>query len=235
MFSKWSRWLNNWSGRSSRRSRRLARRPYRPATEQLETRQLLANFIVGPTVNISRSTHPEAEGTLKVNPTDPSKLFAVANSSDSNTLSAAYSTDGGTTWNFRQLGGADGLPGACCDGQATFDQFGNLFLTYLSDSLHTVVVMSTDSGKTFQTQVIFDNGAGSDQPSVATGPGDLPGSGSVWVDWNQGGMRAVGARVTGLGQVGSFSTPQLVPGANQSFGICERGVALRRSGSPSGW
>src|SRR5262249_46315663 len=127
LFTAWSRWLRSWSRPSARRNRRLDRRGFRPETEQLESRRLFA-LIVGPTVNISRSTHPEAEGTLKIDPTNPNRMFAVANSSDANALSAAVSTDGGATWNFRLLGtGSDGLPAACCDGQATFDRFGNLF------------------------------------------------------------------------------------------------------------
>lgn len=46
-------------------------------------------------------------------------------------LLAAYSTDSGATWTRRIMAtGSDSLPSAFADPRATFDQFGNLFLTY---------------------------------------------------------------------------------------------------------
>ncbi len=50
-----------------------------------------------------------------------------------------------------------------------------------------------------------------DQPSIATG------ANSVWISWtaSDGSIQASGAAVTGLGQVGTFSPAQGIPGANR--------------------
>ena len=39
---------------------------------------------------------------------------------------------------------------ACCDGQAAWDSFGNLFLVYINASVNQInVILSTDGGATF--------------------------------------------------------------------------------------
>ena len=51
-------------------------------------------------------------------------------------------------WQFR---GRHGCPLACCDASLTSDEFGNIFMVYLSNSnLSSVVAISTDGGVTFQ-------------------------------------------------------------------------------------
>jgi len=103
--------------------------------------------------------------------------------------------------------------------QAKFDRFGNLFVTYLSATgVKTVVAWSGDDGAHFAGFAIIDNGT--DQPSVATGPGGLFAAGSVWVSYFKGGnsgIMASGATVTGRigqgGTIGTFSKPQLAPGS----------------------
>src|SRR5204863_7232912 len=117
--------------------------------------------------------------------------------------------DGGASWTRVTI--ATGV--ACCDGQAAWDSFGNLFLVYLNDSVTQVnVILSTDGGVTFSTPVTAGSG-GVDQPSIAVG------NGSVWVDWNQNGnMVARGAPVTGLGVWGPFNALQAIPSATGSFG-----------------
>ena len=57
-------------------------------------------------------------------------------------------------------------------------------------------------------------GSSVDQPTIVTG------AGSVWLTWNNNGiMQASGARVSGLGQVGTFSKRQDIPKSrNCSFG-----------------
>ena len=68
---------------------------------------------------------------------------------------------------------------ACCDGQAAFDTFGNLFLVYINNSVNQInVILSTDGGVTFSAPVTAGTGS-VDQPSIAVG------NGSVWVDWNR--------------------------------------------------
>ena len=102
---------------------------------------------------------------------------------------------------------------ACCDGQAAWDTFGNLFLVYLNASVNQInVILSTDGGATFSAPVTVGTGS-VDQPSIAVG------NGSVWVDWNSGGsMVARGAPVTGLGAWGPFNALQTIPSASGSFG-----------------
>jgi hypothetical protein len=102
---------------------------------------------------------------------------------------------------------------ACCDGQAAWDTFGNLFLVYINAGVNQInVILSTDGGATFSAPVTAGSGS-VDQPSIAVG------NGSVWVDWNQSGsMVARGAPVTGLGVWGPFNAQQAIPSATGSFG-----------------
>ncbi len=78
-------------------------------------------------LNLSKMTGYQAETTIAIDPTNPNRMFASSNVS-SNGLFAAYSTDGGVIWQYVNpsktiaAGGADGLPLACCDPSAVFDQ-----------------------------------------------------------------------------------------------------------------
>jgi hypothetical protein len=142
------------------------------------------------------------------------------------------SFDGGSTWTKHLIGTggpSDPLGSACCDPSLSFDHFGNLFMTYLYLSGSKVpslvpVAVSTDGGVTFK---VITNIASSatrnaptsderrglfrfvDQPTITTGANE------VWLVFNGGGpIIATGAPVTGLGQVGSFITAEVVPGTN---------------------
>src|SRR5207249_3458815 len=130
----------------------------------------------------------EAEGTIAVDPTNPSRLFASSNQDMKPGRFAAYSTDGGATWTGRTLGtgaAGDGLPTASTDPEAVFDQYGNLFVTYIDfdDDTTVDVLLSTDGGKTFRAldQITGDpDESGVDQTKIAVGPGPN-GGGSVWL------------------------------------------------------
>jgi hypothetical protein len=161
-----------------------------------------------PVVNVSATTGNQAESFINVNPTNPNNLVATSNT-NSNSIFRAYSTDAGATWTRGTV--ATGV--ACCDGQAAWDTFGNLFLVYINNSVSQInVILSTDGGATFSAPVTAGSGS-VDQPSIAVG------NGSVWVDWNQGGsMVARGAPVTGLGVWGPFNAQQAIPSASGSFG-----------------
>jgi len=128
--------------------------------------------------------------------------------------------------------GSDGLGVACCDPNASFDQFGNYFLVYLDSRAKKVqVAYSIDGGTTMQYLGAIDHtdhsgpqsngkkwGAGVDQPSLATGPG---GTWFVYKMFAQGGqlLQVRGLPVTGLGQFGSLSPSKGVPGSKPgSFG-----------------
>ncbi len=218
MFAKpWSR-----DGRSLFDAPRIRRqdRSRRLTTEALEDRRLLT-LIVGPNVDISQSPFYEAEPTIAVDPTNPLNLFVASNvqgNPGNLGIGVGYSTDGGATWTRHVIAdGTDGFPTACCDPSSTWDRFGNLFFSYFNDA-HTaaIVLRSTDGGKNF---TLAGSIAADDQPTVTTGPGSTPGSGSVWVTFNQnGGIAVAGALVTGLGNNGAFGATQVVPGSSGNFG-----------------
>jgi len=155
-------------------------------------------------------TGNQAEGAITVDPADPSRVFAAVNVDTADQQLAAISNDGGVTWTERPIAnGADGLPQACCDSSAAFDQFGNLFLTYLSAAKNAVIVLlSTDGGQDFTTLARYP-GTFVDEPTITTGPG------GVWLTFNRNQSIVVtGAADTGPGDVGSFFAPQALRGSS---------------------
>jgi hypothetical protein len=172
-------------------------------------------------INVSKLTQNQSEGAIAIDPTNPSRVFAFSNEAIRDGMMGAYSTDAGATWTRRALAdGHDGLPAACCDPSAAFDEFGNLFISYINSATDAAVVaLSADAGKSFHRIGLFTGDV--DQPTITAG------SGSVWVTFSQSGrIRAAGAAVTGLGQVGSFSTSKSVPSPNDSnFGDIAIGTA----------
>src|SRR5213082_2116098 len=161
-----------------------------------------------PVVNVSATAGNQEESFVVVNPTNTNNLVAISNTT-SNSIFRAYSFNGGATWTR----GTIATNVACCDAQAAWDTFGNLFVVYLNSSVNQVnVILSTDGGITFGAPVTAGTGS-IDQPSIAVG------NGSVWVDWNlSGNMVARGAPVTGLGVWGPFNAQQAIPSASGSFG-----------------
>jgi hypothetical protein len=134
------------------------------------------------------------------------------------------SFDGGMTWTTKLIGDNDNLGAACCDPSLSFDRYGNLFLSYLYNVGNTVpVALSTDGGLHFD---LLANIAKPPKSKTKTGgeranfrfvdqPTVKAGQGAVWVVFNGGGpMVATGARVTGLGEVGSFFPVETVHGTN---------------------
>src|SRR5260370_973286 len=178
-------------------------------------RELIVEFSLFQSirVNVSATTGNQAESFVNVNPTNTNNIVATSNDPGTNSIFRAYSTDAGATWTRGTI--ATGV--ACCDGQAAWDTFGNLFFVYINNSVNQInVILSTDGGVTFSAPLTVGTGS-IDQPSIAVG------NGSVWVDWNQGGsMVARGAPVTGLGAFGPFNAQQTIPSASGSFG----GLAL---------
>jgi hypothetical protein len=162
-----------------------------------------------PVVNVSATLGNQAESFVNVNPTNTNNIVATSNNPGTASIFRAYSTDAGATWTRGTI--ATGV--ACCDGQAAWDRFGNLFLVYINNNANQInVILSTDGGVTFSAPVTAGTGS-IDQPSIAVG------NGSVWVDWNQNGsMVARGAPVTGLGVWGPFNAQQAIPSATGSFG-----------------
>src|SRR5438128_9408824 len=102
-------------------------------------------------VNVSATAGNQAESFVNVNPTNTNNLVAISNDPDAGpSIFRAYSTDGGTTWTRGTI--ATGV--ACCDGQAAWDTFGNLFLVYINNSVsQNNVILSTNGGVTISAPV----------------------------------------------------------------------------------
>jgi hypothetical protein len=183
-------------------------------------------------VDIFHEEGNQQETTVAVNPSNPQQVFVASNDEHLPAgLFSGRSSDGGITWIHRSVAtGSDGLPPACCDGSASWDAFGNLFLTYLTfvpagDGkflFDIVVALSTNGGASFSLLAQLSNSHDTDQPTVTTG------AGSVWVTYRDfgadfgpnGTLVARGARVSGRGAVGAFIGVQRVPGTETdgSFG-----------------
>lgn len=177
-------------------------------------------------VNISRRSGNESEEAIAVNPTNPQNIVMISNIQEGIAgLYKAVSFDGGKTWTGQIIGNFDNLVDGCCDPSLSFDEYGNLFFTYLYDYENEVpVALSTDGGLSFNVIANIakpagtnENAAGAerglfryvDQPTITAAHGE------VWVVFNAGGpMYAVGAAVAGFGQVGDFSVREVVPGTN---------------------
>src|SRR5213083_2201885 len=161
-------------------------------------------------INVTAMPGNEAENAIAVNPTNPSNVVAMSTLPDVVAgLAVGVSFNDGQTWTRRVIGTAgDPLGEICCDQQLAWDRFGNLWMTYLVNTSGDVLVaLSTDGGSSF-TKVADIVTKFGDQPSIAVGPN------SVWVSYTASPgkqIQAFGARVTGLGQFGSFSTPENVP------------------------
>jgi hypothetical protein len=178
-----------------------------------------------PNIDISQRHTNESEEAIAVNPTNPQNIVMVSNVDfpDAGMLEGV-SFDGGQTWTTKLIGNNDNLGDACCDPSLSFDNYGNLFLAYLFNVEDTLpIALSTDGGLSFNVIANIPgigkrNGKGAgekglfhfvDQPTITAAEGE------VWAIVNVGGpMGAFGAPVTGLGQVGAFSTSEVIPGTN---------------------
>ena len=212
---------------------------------------VVARPVKGP-VDASKLSGNESETAVAVNPTDPDNVVIVFEPRvGSGLVRVLYSTDGGATWTTNVIANGGELGHACCDGTLSWDEFGNLFLGYLSDDNFNVVpvAVSVDGGRTFRLVQNVDpglnprrhatainrrgiEGSGVDQPTLVAGEGML------WVVWNGGAMKASGAAVTGLGQIGAFSPAQVAPGTSGcSFGdaaIGPQGQVMQVCQNPTG-
>jgi hypothetical protein len=99
-------------------------------------------------VDVSQRHLNEAEEAIAVNPTNPNNIVILTNVGHKEAgLSAgmflAVSFDGGATWTTRLVGNNDNLGDACCDPSLSFDEFGNLFVTYLYGAENVVPISNS--------------------------------------------------------------------------------------------
>ena len=183
---------------------------------------------VSKNVNMSQRPGNEAETAMAVSHTNPLLITSVSNL-ESSALFHSWSTDGGRTWQNNVIANGDALGFACCDAQLASDDFGNIFLTYLSSNIEVKMAISTDGGATFQPLAFLTSqpfglpvfpwkslarigqSVSGDQPSIAAA------AGSVWISWTafDGSIKASGAPVAGLGQVGAFTPAQGIASGNR--------------------
>src|SRR2546425_8795491 len=167
-------------------------------------------------VDISQRHLNESEESIAVTPTNPDNIVEVSNVDLPLVgMWEGVSFDGGQTWATSLIGDNDNLGDACCDPTLSFDQYGNLFLSYLYNVENEIpVALSTDGGVHFDRIANISKPSGSpqgipggerglyrfvDQPTITAAEGE------VWVVFNAGGpIVAAGAPVTGVGQVGDF-------------------------------
>ncbi|SRR6266567_6801573 len=171
-------------------------------------------------VNISRSSGNQSESAIAIQKTNTLNVTNTNNVEAGSGLFHGWSTDGGATWQTDIIANGGPLGFACCDSQMASDEFGNIFLVYLTSAVR--VAVSTDGGASFlpvarltprgsvPVKALRDgklpNG---DQPSIDAAEGEL------WVSWtsfSSGKIQAAGAAVTGLGQVGAFGPTQTLTG-----------------------
>jgi len=184
-----------------------------------------AAAVASANVDVSQRATNESEETVAVNPTNPNNIVIVSNVVvPAAGMFAAVSFDGGTSWATRLIGDNDNLGAACCDPSLSFDNFGNLFLTYLYNVGNIVpVALSTNGGLNFS---LLGNIANPSTQTAASGerrglfrfvdqPTIVAAHGEVWVVFNAGGpLVATGAKVSDLGQVGGFAPVRVIPGTN---------------------
>src|SRR5215216_192591 len=111
------------------------------------------NVSISTNVDVSQRAGNESEEAIAVNPTNPNNIVIFTNIAEGkNGMFLATSFDGGKTWFSRIVGEGDDVFGdTCCDPSAAFDEYGNLFLSYLYNVENTVpIVLSTDGGLTFE-------------------------------------------------------------------------------------
>ncbi len=194
-------------------------------------------------VNVSRRVTSQSEAAVAVSPLDPNDVVVASNIQHGYGIFVAVSHDEGATWSHDVIGDDDAFGRACCDPTITWDEQGNLFLSWLGYGklrypTFVPILLSTDGGDSW---TLFDRIKPPD-PQVPTrsaaaptvrasdpgprdeeedrGPGfiDQPtlasGPHALWAIWNNNGqMQATGARVHTLGDVGAFKPARDVPNA----------------------
>ena len=194
---------------------------------------------VGTNQNLTKAAGNQYETAVTINPTN-SQLMFMASRNELGGLYTALSTNGGISWTNKLIGQsspppAGNIPRAYGNASAAWDNFGNLFVAFLSQNsskstaTYVALAVSKDGGSTFYAP--YGTGPAivlpavtpaqtGDQPTVTTGPGVNGIPGSVWLTyWSLGGIYVSGANVSSSGTVSNFVS-QVLPGqpAGVNFG-----------------
>lgn len=168
-------------------------------------------------VNSTKRTGHQVEECIAIDPANPNRIFMASNDLLVTGMSASTSSDGGATWSNRTMATGTDITAANGDPSAAFDMFGNLWITYLSDSgFNTIVARSTDGGASFKNfaAIAFDT----DQCTITAGPSSTPGRALVAVCCQDGGGQVVSyLEVDAAGPIGTFTN--LISVTNSSSGI----------------
>src|SRR5512146_909921 len=105
-----------------------------------------ANGATPPNIDVSVRNGQESEEAIAVNPTNPKNIVVFTNIQEGiNGMFLAVTFDGGATWQRSIVGQNDVLGDTCCDPSLSWDNYGNLFMTYLYNTGSEVpVALSTD-------------------------------------------------------------------------------------------
>jgi hypothetical protein len=177
------------------------------------------DVVVGPNVDVSLKRGGQSEQAIAVDPTNPQNMVVISNEDRPGPgLLESISHDGGATWTHHDIADLDNLGFGCCDPTLAWDEFGNLFFGDIrfSDGHNDRIdiALSTDAGESFHRIASFKGRLQApatnhfeDQPTITVGEE------TVWVTHYlyHRGVLARGAPVTGLGQVGRFSDPEVAP------------------------
>ena len=193
---------------------------------------------VGSVVNISQRSGNESEADIAINPTNPSQIFVASNISSGTGLFFASSNNAGATWTTRVGATGADIPSACCDARVEYDNFGNLWMTYLGPGgANNYVARSTNNGASF---TIVDTKTGSwDNPAIAVSH-PIGGNQIIGIEARgPGGVNGYQGVSTGLGAPITFTAAQTVPTTSSTgnFGdiaILNDGSALITYTTPSG-
>lgn len=119
---------------------------------------LRAASVVGPNLNLSQAAGNQYEAAVAINPNNNNQIFVVGRN-ETGGLTTARSSDGGVTWTRRMMAvnpvpASGDVPRAYGNASVDWDQFDNLFLTYLAQSsisapTYVAVALSTDAGANF--------------------------------------------------------------------------------------
>lgn len=220
--------------------RRLA--PTVPAIALVLTLAPAAHAVVA-VVNVSRRATSQSEAAVAVSPLDANDVVIASNIQHGYGIFVAVSHDAGSTWSRDVIGDGDLFGRACCDPTITWDEQGDLFLSWLGFGklrypTFVPILLSTDAGDSW---TLFDRIKPPDPqvpPRSATttivrasegGPRDeeedrglgfidqptlTTGPHALWASWNNNGqMQATGARIRSIGDVGEFKPVRDIPNA----------------------